>query len=424
MAVQYHQQAIEKTVDLENRLSLSVELVQYQFDSKHDEQARATALNVLDKQLPKLKKDVKFKKKIEATQAQIGIELAAALIHGKSFDLALRAIKDTQLDDMAGKIAKVSEWLNSTSFDEKTWENSPQLMSLRRQLLMYTTISMEILDGISQDELITNADLQLVARTVQDWLTNIAFRDLDEPEDAIARYSIAGRYYAAMLGKENLMKLIENVELPKNKERDHSKRNGGLAQLKLDLPWIKLSVPFWSMQVMELFAKERTTLDKKLVVKLSKQVQDSYDASKALGLEHQLFERDLHMVQVLSALVSQDAKLLRERLKWVKEKDDKRLRDDTAQWLGDAARFTSLEWYQQVIQIWKDELNYKPKYYWIAWRAALNDAPQHALKVAEFAKNEFKDDLSFTEEYEYMKVLFDQSAKPASAVKKPEPAGK
>ena len=175
---------------------------------------------------------------------------------------------------------------------------------------------------------------------------------------------------------------------------------------------------------MELFAKERTTLDKKLVVKLSKQVQDSYDASKALGLEHQLFERDLHMVQVLSALVSQDAKLLRERLKWVKEKDDKRLRDDTAQWLGDAARFTSLEWYQQVIQIWKDELNYKPKYYWIAWRAALNDAPQHALKVAEFAKNEFKDDLSFTEEYEYMKVLFDQSAKPASAVKKPEPAGK
>lgn len=428
LAVQYHQQAIDKTVDPENRLSLSIELVQHQFDSKHDDQARATALNILDQQLPKLKKDAKLRKKIEATQAQIGIELAAALLHGKSFDLALRAIKDTQLDDMAGKIAKVGEWLNSSSFDEKTWENSPQLMSLRRQLLMYTTISMEILDGISQDELITNPDLQLVARTVQDWLTNIAFRDLDEPEDAMARYSIAGRYYAAMLGKENLMKLLESNELPKDKERDHSKRNGGLAQLKLDLPWIKLSVPFWSMQVMELFAKDRTTFDKnqveKKVAKLAKQAKDSYDASKALGLEHQMFERDLHLVQVLSALISQDAKLLRERLKWVKEKDDKRLRDDTAQWLGDAARFTSLEWYRQVIQIWKDELNYKPKYYWIAWRAALNDAPQHALIVAECAKNEFKDDPSFTEEYVYMKELLDPSAKPVPAVKKPEPAGK
>ena len=179
---------------------------------------------------------------------------------------------------------------------------------------------------------------------------------------------------------------------------------------------------------MELFAKDRTTFDKnqveKKVAKLAKQAKDSYDASKALGLEHQMFERDLHLVQVLSALISQDAKLLRERLKWVKEKDDKRLRDDTAQWLGDAARFTSPEWYRQVIQVWKDELNYKPKYYWIAWRAALNDAPQHALIVAEYAKNEFKDDPSFTEEYVYMKELLDPSAKPVPAVKKPEPAGK
>lgn len=176
--------------------------------------------------------------------------------------------------------------------------------------------------------------------------------------------------------------------------------------------------------MMELFAKERTTLDKKQVGKLAKQVKDSYDASKALGLEHQMFERDLHLVQVLSALVSQDSKMLHERLQWVKEKDDKRLRDDTAQWLGDASRFTALDWYQQVIQIWKDELNYKPKYYWIAWRAALNDAPQHALAVAEFAKNEFKDDPSFSEEYDYMKKLFDQPVPLLPAPEKLQPAAK
>jgi len=420
-AVQYHQEAIKRTTDPENRLSLSVELVQHLFDAKQDEQARKAALDVLDQQLPALKKDPAFREKIAQTQAQVGLGLAGALVHGKAYDLALRALKDTQLDDMAAKITQVGEWLNSPKFNQRSWDNAPQLLGMRRLFLMYSGIAVEVLDGIPQDELTTNADLQLLARSLQDWLTTIAFHDIDEPEDALSRYSIAGRFYGAMLGEDNLMKLIDSVELPKKNGRDHAKRIGGLAQLQLDLPFVKLSVPFWSAQLMQLFERERTTLDKKQVTLLAKQVKTSYDASKALGLEHNLFERNLHLVQVINAMISQDANLLRERLKWVKEKDDKRLRDDTAQWLGDVARFVPLDWYQQVIQIWKDELNYKPKYFWIAWRAALNGAPQHALKVAEFAKNEFKDDLSFAEEYDFMKALF---AQPKAAVPtvKAEPA--
>jgi hypothetical protein len=411
LAVQYHEQAITHTSDPDNRLGMTVELVQHLFDAKQDEKARAAALDILENQLPALKKDPAYKDKIAAAQGQIGLELASALTHGKAYDLALRTLKDTQLDDMAAKITKVGEWLNSPAFNQRTWDNAPQLLGLRRQFLMYTGIAVEVLDGISQDELTTNTDLQTVARTVQDWLTSIAFHDIDEPEDALSRYSIAGRFYAAMLGEERLLALLESVDLPKKNARDHAKRIGGLAQLQLDLPWIKLSVPFWTSQMLELFAKERTTLDKAAVAKLAKQVKESYDASARLGLDHPLFERNLHLSQVISAVVGQDAELLRTRLKWVKEKDDKRLRDDTAQWLGDPARFVPVEWYQQVLQVWKDELNYKPKWYWIAWRAALNGAPQHALKVAEMAKNEFKDDLSFAEEHAFMKKVFDQPAK-------------
>jgi tetratricopeptide (TPR) repeat protein len=422
LAVQYHRQAIERTTDPENRLSLTVELVQHLFDAKQDAEARKAALDVLDQQLPKLKKNPEYKEKIAQTQAQVGLELAGALVHGKAYDLALRALKDTQLEDMAAKITQVGEWLNSPKYNQRAWDNAPQLLGMRRLFLMYSGIAVEVLDGIPQDELTTNADLQLLAGSLQDWLTMIAFHDIDEPEDSLSRYSIAGRFYTAMLGQDNLMKLIDSVELPKKNERDHAKRIGGLAQLQLDLPFVKLSVPFWSSELMQLFERERTTLDKKQVALLAKQVKTSYDASKALGLEHNLFERNLHLVQVINAVVNQDANVLRERLKWVKEKDDKRLRDDTAQWLGDVARFVPLDWYQQVIQIWKDELNYKPKYYWIAWRAALNSAPQHALKVAEFAKNEFKDDLSFTEEYDFMKALFAQPKAAVPAPVKKEPA--
>ena len=207
LAVDYHRQAIERTTDPENRLSLSVELVQHLFDSKQDEKARAAALDVLDKQLPKLKKDPAFKEKIAQTQAQVGLELAAALVHGKAYDLALRALKDTQLDDMAAKITQVGEWLNSPKFNQRAWDNAPQLLGMRRLFLMYTGIAIEVLDGIPQDELTTNTDLQLLARSLQDWLTTIAFHDIDEPEDSLSRYSIAGRFYGAMLGEDNLMKL-------------------------------------------------------------------------------------------------------------------------------------------------------------------------------------------------------------------------
>ncbi len=411
-AVEYHEEAIRRTVDPENKLSLSVELVQHLFDAKQDEKARAAALDVLEKQIPALKKDPKYKERITMTLPHIGLELCGALAHGKAYDIALKALKATQMEDVAGKIKQVGDWLNSARFNQRAWDNSPQLLGLRRQLLMYVTIANQVLEGINKDELTTNADLQLAARTVQDWLNTIAFHDIDEPEDSLNRYASAGGFYSAMLGKERLKALLASVEMPKKSNRKHEKRIGGLAQLQLDLPWIKMSVPYWTGQLMELFEKERTTFNPAEVAELAKNVQTAYDAGKKLGLEHQLFDRNLHLSLVISSMIAQDDKLLRERLRWVKEKNDKRLRDDTAQWLGDAARFVPLDAYKKVIIAWKDELNYKPKWFWIAWRAALNNAPQHALLVAEMAKNEFKDDLSFTEEYEYMKKLFDGAAKP------------
>ncbi len=92
----------------------------------------------------------------------------------------------------------------------------------------------------------------------------------------------------------------------------------------------------------------------------------------------------------------------------MKDKNDKRLRDDTAQWLGDCVRALGVEWYAKVLACWKDELDYKPKYFWIAWRAALNGAPKHALMVAKLAAERFADDKDFAEEYAFMRTLLDK----------------
>ena len=93
----------------------------------------------------------------------------------------------------------------------------------------------------------------------------------------------------------------------------------------------------------------------------------------------------------------------------MKKKNDRRLRDTVAQWMGDIARFLPLEWYERTIEIWAEEVDYKPKYYWIAWRAALSDAPRHALVAARFAADRFNDDAAFIAEYEFMQELFEES---------------
>ena len=73
----------------------------------------------------------------------------------------------------------------------------------------------------------------------------------------------------------------------------------------------------------------------------------------------------------------------------------------------DAARRLDPAWYAKVLAAWDEEVHYKPKYFWIAWRAALNKAPQHALLAAKLASERFPDDPAFTDEYAYMRQVLE-----------------
>ena len=176
------------------------------------------------------------------------------------------------------------------------------------------------------------------------------------------------------------------------------------------LPWIKLSVPFWLNALERRFEREKETIDKPAAIAIGQQIAASFAQVKELGFAATFLEHEEHIGGLITALLAQDEKALRERLRFVKEKDDKRLRDDTAQWLGDVARFLPMDWYQTVLKCWVDEVDYKPKYFWIAWRAALNKAPKHALLVAKFAAERFTDDPTFAEEYAFMRTVLEQPA--------------
>lgn len=405
-AVEMQQEAIKRTPDANGRLQLAIELVMHQFDAKQEAAARATALDILDKQLPALRQQPGEKERAEAAQVMLGLELAGALAHGKAWDLALRTIKETQLDKLAAVINDVGLWLASPRFNQKQWDNAPQLDQMRRQMAMFCATGISVIEGAGPRELRRNGDLRALAKAIEGWLANVAFHDIDDEDDALARYAMAGNYYAAMQGTDAFNLLLAQAEPPAEGKAEHAERLAGPAQVQLDLPWIAISVPFWSGQLLELFARDRTELKKEQVALLGKRSAAAFAACRKLGIDSNRFESQAHLTALITALVHRDAEVVRERLRWVKSKNDKRLRDDTAQWLGDTARFLDKDWFGEVLALWRDEVDYKPKYFWIAWRAALNGAPEHALMAAKLAAERFKDDPSFAEEYAFMKQLF------------------
>jgi hypothetical protein len=276
---------------------------------------------------------------------------------------------------------------------------------------MFAGTAVAVIAGSGPDQLKRDADLKTLAGAVENWLARVAMHDVNDEDDPLSRYALAGRYYTAMLGEETFDRLLDRAEIPTDAKYQHAKRLSGLAQLQLDLPWIAASVPYWTGRLMELFARDRVDLDRALVARLGKRCASAYEACRKLGLESTLFEHEVHLTGLITALIGRDANVVRERLRWVKKKDDKRLRDNTAMWIGDTARFLDQEWFNEVLAMWRDELDYKPKYFWIAWRAALGGAPEHALMTAKLAADRFKDDPSFSEEYEFMRGVLKPAVK-------------
>jgi hypothetical protein len=403
LAAEYHQKAIDRTTDPAGKMYMNVELIGHLLNARREADARKVALEVLDQQIPALKA------KLGSALIQVGTQLGHELIGSPEGiqlkDLALRAAKDTMLADMSEQIDQVAAWLVSPKFDQRIWDNHPQLTQIRRLQEEFIGLAVAILKEVGHERLPGDADLRALARAVQQWLNGVAFHDVEERSEVMYRYATAGSYYEAVFGTELFDRLLDQAPIPTQLEAEPAQRLGGAAQLALDLPWIRIAPAYWSMRLRELFSRDHEKLDPQEVARLGGRLAEATAACAKLGLVDPHFESEAHVGAVIVALVGKDAPALHRLLRQVAEKNDKPLRDDTAQWLGDPARFIDLEWYQQVIGIWKQELNYKPKYYWIAWRAALNHAPRHALLVAKVAAAEFKDDPAFTEEYEFMKQV-------------------
>ena len=432
-AVKYASLAMARTADPVSRLYLDLELIPLLYAAANAQRqggkadlgaaseadARAEALNLLDHEIPEQRD------RLGMALTQVGIQLAEAL-SGHADDLSLRVQREILVPAMAPRIDRIVQWLDSDAFRQETWDEALQFQQLRRLTRRFADAGIGALKQGGSVALTTDPTLQTIARSVQAWLDHIAFRDTDETSEAMFRYASAAAYYDAILGDKEFDALLFANDsattaaavpasgavavlpgLPAS-GRDHRQRLGGLAQLPLDLPWIRISVPYWFGRLAGQFGGD--ALDRAQVARLGRHFEEAYAACERLGIHHPQIESEHHLGRLLVALAAQDQTEVKARLDFVLAKNDKRLRDDTAQWLGDAARSLPLDWYRQVLGLWNAEVHYKPKYFWIAWRAALAHAPYQALMAADLAASEFKDDPAFTEEAAAMHQQFGAAA--------------
>ena len=403
LAAEFHRKAIARTTEAVSRLYMTVQLVGHLLNAGQKKEAEAAATDVIDHLLPALKDE------LGPSYLQVGLQLALVCLNEEGGpalqNIATRALKEIVNKQMSEFIEQVSTWLASSEYKQDVWENSNELRSMRGMIAEYCGIVIELVSRVGADQLPGDADMNLMSGNVQKWLDGIAFHDVEDNSSVLGRYAAAGHWYAAVMGEETFDHLLDGVAPAKNATVKHEKRANGVVQMTRDLPWIRASVPYWYDRMAKLFRRNNDHVDPQVIAHLAQRLVEARTATVALGLSNPQFEIQAELGAEVAALIAHDEKGLRAILHRVAEKDDKSLRDDAAQWLGDCARFLDVDWYGHVLAAWRDEVDYKPKYFWIAWRAALNKAPQQALMAAQLAAERFKDDSAFTEEYGFMRAL-------------------
>ncbi len=395
----------------ETRVSMSIDRVIALFAAGKLEEGRALARQVYREQIPVLEEDMGTK----LLDPRLALADAVQVERG-DLELALEILAQEVTPAIENEIARLVSSLEGEQLDLELWR--AQTEAARAQIRWYVASGISLLFATRDVGLESSSERATIEAGISDWIAQIAFRELDPSESPLARYAVVARFYEARFGPSEIVARIEAAPLPANGSIDHDERSADDAQIERDLSFARISPTFWASELASLFAKERTTLDLERVVTLARSSEQARDEALELGLDHRGFEREAREVRLVAALATGDEPGLRGLLREIKLESDRRMRMNAASWIATASRFQTVSQFQRVVAIWRDEVDYKPMWFWIAWSAALSGATDQALLVARSAASEYSDDRAFVEEYQFMKRRF---AVPPSA-DRPRPA--
>ncbi len=392
-------EASRRTPPGETRVSMSVDRVIALFEAGRTDEGRALARELDEQQIPTL----------EQAKGTTLLDPRLALVDALQVErgdlaFALEILADQVTPVIDDEIERLAESLEGEKVDLELWR--AQTEPVRAQIRWYVASGIALLLATRDGELGESDDAETIEAGIAEWIAQLAFRELDPSDSPLSRYAVVARYYEARFGASEIVARIEVSPLPTDGAIDHAVRGDDDAQIERDLSFARVSPTFWASELAGLFAKERTTLDVERVAALARRSAQAREEARALGLEHRGFEREAREVRLIAALASGDEPALRAELREIKLESDRRMRMNAASWIATASRFQTLSQFQSVVAIWREQVDYKPMWFWIAWTAALSGATDQALLVAKSAASEYSDDRAFVEEYEFMQARF------------------
>jgi tetratricopeptide (TPR) repeat protein len=388
----------------QTRLSLSIDRMLALFRAGRADEARALALELRERQIPALEQEM------DRALVDPRLTLADALLdpHADA-QLALEILAvdvAPQLDGLVGEIAgalRVDDGL------VRIW-NDGAIDPVRYRLRWFVSSATNAAYRTRAGPLAGHPARAALLESARAWIDGVGFHDLDPTESALSRYALVGRFYEARGEPADFEARLRAAGSPPDAGIEHVRRSAGPEQVERDLPWIASSPSWWAAKLTEEFAEERPRADREHVVDLADRVLEARRRVGALGLGHAEFDDAERAARVLRALVARRPAELRALLREVRARNDRRERIELGSWIAASARSLPLDWYAEVLELFRAELNYKPLYFWIAWNAALSGAEPQALLTARLAAREFPGDADFAAEYAYMNRRFGAAA--------------
>ncbi|MEK7415620.1 MAG: hypothetical protein AAB263_20130, partial [Planctomycetota bacterium] len=364
-----------------------------------------------------------LKPKVGNSFAELSMRLSQVMLAVGDAEGARKVFTSSAFGPIAALTQRMVMIFSAKNVPLTAWSEDPQFASVRRITRVFSGCLISQLehagDAADKDPMLKNA------RDVLDmWFAKLAFLDGPTPPEALSVYALAARVHSLDMKRDELVAAVLAAKPPAAGKKNHMLRSAGPASASRegDLPWIRICPQFWlgeasralrgktdddadesaAGEVLEPAKVNRTRLAESV-----KRVTEARDACKKLNIIDESLDVVEHHAGVMGSIAAADDKGLRERLRFVKRQNDKRLRDATAMLIGQMAPLCDDKQWQAVLKAWADEVDYKPKWFSIAWTAAIAGAPKQAIATANMAAARFKDDASFTEEAQFMAKLLE-----------------
>ncbi|HEX3135868.1 MAG TPA: hypothetical protein VHX44_20060, partial [Planctomycetota bacterium] len=287
-------------------------------------------------------------------------------------------------------------------FDRRTWVNHGETDRDDAAVVMSTAFS-----GLSAKDahLTDDDDLQKLVAFSEHWMTELSFLDTGERDDVMDTYATVGHFAGTLLGEATVDALLEHAGEPTAWITTHHQRTRGVDQFMRDLPWIRISVPYWSGRLGTLLSNDDQLLDEAGALQVIAHLTAAAKACDRLDIRTTGLERTQLWVRLVEALIRRDEDALRITLRACAERQDRSSDELVTNTLVSMARHLPPAWFRRALAQWDEHAATKPGYFAIAWGCAIADAIPQALEVGALAARRFADDQEFVAEFAYLQQV-------------------